>query len=67
MSPSSQELPSSLPSSPSSYVLHRELEYFFDVLLACALEPISAPKMTTFTTVQPLGCEKVSLESNPIP
>ena len=43
------------------------IKILFVLLLACALELISAQKMTTFTPVPPLGCEKVSFESNPIP
>ena len=37
------------------------------LLLACAELLISAPKIITFLPNPPLGCEKVPLESNPIP
>ena len=43
------------------------IKIFFVLLLACALELISAPKTITFTPVPPLGREKVPFESNPIP
>ena len=35
------------------------IKMLFVLLLTCTLELISAPKMTTFTSVPPLGCEKV--------
>ena len=39
----------------------------FVLLFVCTLELISAPKLTTFTSVVLLGCEKVPFESNPVP
>ena len=39
----------------------------FTLLLACVELLISAPKITTFLPFPPLGCEKLPLESNPIP
>ena len=37
------------------------------LLLACTEPLISAPKIITFLPYPPLGCEKLRLESNPIP
>ena len=39
----------------------------FTLLLACTELLISAPKIITFLPCPPLGCEKLPLESNPIP
>ena len=42
-------------------------QMLLDLLLACT-EPVkSAPKIMTFLLYPPLGCEKLPLESNPIP
>ena len=39
----------------------------FTLLLACTELLKSAPKIITFVPFPPLGCEKLPLESNPIP
>ena len=39
----------------------------FVLLLKCVELPKSAPKIITFLPYPPLGCEKLPLESNPIP
>ena len=43
------------------------IKIFFILLLACAEEVISTPKLITFWPNPPLGCEKLPFESNTIP
>ena len=40
---------------------------FLVLLLACEELLKSAPKIITFLPYPPIGCEKLPLESNPIP
>ena len=39
----------------------------FTLLLACTELLKSAPKIITFVPFPPLGCEKLLIESNPVP